>query len=76
MSNDSGMTADPFVKFLQTTIKLPPFQVVKDFNWQKLFITLSTVAFLGIFTKLAWPQVKKIVTNKNAWAVLSLVYKI
>ena len=25
-------------------------------------------------TKLAWPQVKKVVTNKNAWAAFSLVF--
>ena len=69
----SGMNAEPLHKFLQNTIKLDPFPLVRAFNWQKLFVTITTLAFLGILTKLAWPQVQRIVTNRNTWAVLSLV---
>ena len=70
------MSAEPLLKFLQSSAKLPPFPLVRDFNWQKLFITLSTLTFASVLTKLAWPQVRKLVTSRNTWAVASLVYQL
>jgi hypothetical protein len=67
------MNAEPLHKFLQTQIKLPEFPLVRPFQWQKLFITLSFLGATGLVAKLAWPQVKTIVSNRNTWAVVSLV---
>lgn len=74
--NHSGMNAEPFHKFLQSQIKLPEFPLVRPFQWQKLFVTMSFLGAVGLVAKLAWPQVKTIVSNKNTWAVVSLVYLI
>jgi hypothetical protein len=70
------MHAEPFHKFLQAKIKLPAFPLVRPFNWQKLFMTISVAVIFGIVAKLAWPKVKKIVNDRHTWAMLSLVYQI
>jgi hypothetical protein len=68
------MHAEPLHKFLQSNIKLPEFPLVRAFQWQKLLVTLSFLGMSGLLIKLAWPQVKTIVNNKNTWAVGSLVF--
>jgi hypothetical protein len=68
------MNAEPLHKFLQSQIKLPEFALVRPFQWQKLFLTMSFLGAAGLVAKLAWPQVRTIVSNKNTWAVVSLVY--
>jgi len=70
------MHAESFHKFLQANIKLPAFALVRPFNWQKLFMTISIAAMVGTITKIAWPKVKKIVNDRHTWAMLSLVYQI
>lgn len=69
------MHADPLAKFLQKNIKLPAFPIVRPFNWQRLFTTIALAVSIGGITKLAWPKIYKIITNKNSWAVASLVYQ-
>jgi len=70
----SGMSAEPLIRFLEKEAKLPTFPLVKDFNWAKLSVVLSTVAFMGVVIRLVWEEVQKILSNKNAWAVVSIVY--
>ena len=72
-ANSSGMNAEQFHKFLQSSIKLPEFPLVRPFNWQNLFITICLLTTGVIFIRFFWPQVHKFVTNKNTWAVISLV---
>ena len=67
------MHAEPFRKFLEMNIKLPHFPIVRPFDWGKLFATIFFAVTLGTITKLAWPTVKKIATNRNVWAVGCLV---
>jgi len=68
------MNAEPFHQFLLRDAKIPSFPIVRPFNWQKLFITIASVVVISIVTKLAWPQIHQVVTNKNAWAVGCLVF--
>jgi oligosaccharyltransferase complex subunit gamma len=70
----SGMEAAPLHRFLQNSIKVPPFPLVKPFNWQRLFGTLFFLLTSAIAVKVAWPQLCALVTNKNTWAVISLVF--
>jgi hypothetical protein len=70
------MKAEPFHKFLQSSINLPPFPLVRPFNWQRLFMTILIAVTVGTATKLAWPQLRTFVTNKNTWAAISLVVEI
>ena len=63
------MQAEPFHKFLQSTLQLPPFPIVRPFNWQKLFMTISSIVMIGLVTKLAWPQIHKIITDKTVWTL-------
>jgi len=74
VSDNSGMSAEPFHKFLTSNAKVPAFPIVRPFNWQKLFVTAAVVVAIGTVTKLAWAQIHRIITNKNAWAVGSLVW--
>jgi len=67
------MQAEQFHKFLVSSIKLPSFPLVRPFNWQRLFVTFSSVLMFGLVAKLAWPQLQTIIANKNAWASASLV---
>jgi len=67
------MQVQPFHKFLISNAKLPPFPIVRPFDWTKLFFTIFIIFAAGIVLKFAWPEVKKIITNKNAWAAASLV---
>ena len=69
----SGMNAEPFHKFLLRQINLPPFALVRPFNWQKLFVTISFAIGIGSITKVAWPKIQRVVTNKKSWAAASLV---
>jgi hypothetical protein len=71
--NCSGMDVVPFQRFLQTTIKLPSFPVVRPFNWQRLVTTILFIVASGTIGKLAWPKISTFLTNKNTWAVISLV---
>ena len=72
--NCSGMDVVPFHRFLQSTIKLPPFPVVRPFNWQRLVTTILFIVASGTIGKLAWPKVSIFLTNKNTWAAISLVH--
>ena len=74
MTDASGMHADSFHKFLQSTIKLPPFPLVRPFDWQKAIAIASIYIMFGVVAWLAWSEVQKIITNKNAWAAASLVF--
>src|SRR5271155_1181495 len=71
--SSSGMQTGPFHKFLLSHAKLPPFTIVKPFVWQNLFFTIFCILTIATVTKFAWPEVQKIITNKNAWAAASLV---
>ena len=68
------MHAESLHKFLEKTIKLPLFPLVRPFNWGKLFTVISTSVFVGLIVKLTWSSVKKIITNKDSWAAASLVH--
>jgi len=67
------MTAEPFHRFLQKSVQLPPFPIVRPFDWQKLFLVVSSIVTFATLTKLAWPTLQKILQNKNVWAAGSLV---
>jgi len=72
------MQADPFHKFLQSSIQLPPFPIVRPFNWQKLFMTISSIVMMGLITTLAgpqvWPQIHGIVTDKTVWTLGCIMF--
>jgi len=75
-ANCSGMNAEPFHRFLLANIKLPEFPLVRPFNWQNLSITICLLVTGVIFTRFFWPQVHKFITNRNTWAVVSLVLQV
>jgi oligosaccharyltransferase complex subunit gamma len=68
------MTAEAFHKFLQSSIQLPTFPIVRPFNWAKVFMTISTIVMSGLVASLIWPQIQKVVTDKNIWTLACLVF--
>jgi len=68
------MGAEPFHKFLQSNIQLPAFPIVRPFNWQKLFMTITSLAMVGLITTLAWPQIRGIITDKNVWTLGCILF--
>ena len=68
------MQAEPFHKFLQSSIQLPSFPIVRPFNWQKLFMTITSLLFIGLVTSLAWPQIQVVVTDKTVWTLGCILF--
>jgi OST3 / OST6 family, transporter family len=71
---NSGMTAEPFHRFVTTSLQLPSFPLIRPFDWQKLIMVVASLISFATLTKLAWPTLQKILQNKNVWAAGSLVY--
>jgi oligosaccharyltransferase complex subunit gamma len=72
-SKVSGTEAEQFRRYLLSNIQVPDFPLIKPFNWNRLLGTIAFLLVAGTVTKLAWAQIKKIVSNRNFWAVGSLV---
>ena len=68
-----GMHAEPIHKFLQTAIKLPPFPIVKRFDYQKLFMHMFFASILAVLGYFAWSAIQEILLNKNIWAFVCIV---